>query len=74
MPSAEEITRLRALINRVTASLDDLPATERAVVGEAVAVVRRHRTVMLGMPGLAAPGPLTSLPRRVCDDDQEQPA
>jgi integrase len=57
MPSMEEITRLRALISRVTASLDDLPAAERAGVEEAVAVVRRHRTVMLGMPRVPAPGP-----------------
>jgi hypothetical protein len=60
MPSAEEITRLRALITRITASMDDLPAAERAALDEAVTLARRHRTVMLGMPRLPAPGPATS--------------
>jgi chorismate mutase len=56
MPAAEEITRVRALISRISAELDALPAAERAAVGEAVAVARRHRAVMLGMPRLPAPG------------------
>jgi hypothetical protein len=69
MPSAEEITRLRALIARITASIDELPAAERAAVDEAVSVARRHRTVMLGMPASrhqalpAARGALTTPPR-----------
>jgi integrase len=71
MPSAEEVTRVRALIGRITAGLDSLPAAERAGVDQAVAVVRQHRTVMLGMPRLPAPGPLTGLPHR---GGQEQPA
>jgi hypothetical protein len=50
MPSQEEITRLRALIGRVTDGPDDLTAADRAEIDEAVAVVRRHPTVMLGMP------------------------
>src|SRR5450755_3679049 len=37
MPSAEEITRVRALIDRITAGLDDMPAAERADVDQAVA-------------------------------------
>ena len=45
-PSNQEITRIRRLINRITAELDD----ERAHVDIAVATVRRHRAVMLGMP------------------------
>jgi len=64
MPSAEEITRLCALINRITAGLGTLPAGERADVDGAVAVVRRHRTVMLGMPRCPAPTPRPGLPHR----------
>jgi integrase len=56
MPSAEEVTRLRALISRVTAGLDDLTAAERAEIDEAVAVVRRNRAVMIGMPRMPVPG------------------
>jgi hypothetical protein len=37
MPSSEEISRLRALISRVTAGLGDLAAAERAEIDEAVA-------------------------------------
>jgi hypothetical protein len=73
MPSAEEITRLRALISRVTAGLDGLTAAERAEIDEAVAVVRRHRTVMLGMPRMPAPGQLPDLPHRGAVG-QERPA
>jgi hypothetical protein len=71
MPSAEEITRLRALIARITASMDALTAAERAAVEEAVTVARRHRTVLLGMPRLPAPDPAASLRRH---PGQEQPA
>jgi len=49
-PSNQEITRIRRLINRITAGLDDLTDDERAHVDNAVATVRRHRAVMLGMP------------------------
>jgi integrase len=72
-PSHEEITRLRALITRVTVGLDDLTATERAEIDEAVAVVRRHRTVMLGMPRTPPPGQLPDLPHRGAPG-QERPA
>jgi hypothetical protein len=58
MPSGEEISRLRALISRVTAGLDNLTTAERAEIDEAVAVVRRHRTVLLGMPRTPPPGQL----------------
>jgi hypothetical protein len=37
-------------------------------------MVRRHRNVMLGMPRIQAPGPLTSLPHRSGHYGQEQPA
>lgn len=52
MPSKEEIGRIRALISRVKAGIDDLTDDERAGVEEAVEVVRRHRAVTLGMPGI----------------------
>src|ERR1019366_5294944 len=45
-PSDEEITRVRRLIGRINAAID-----------EAGAAVRRHRTVMLGMPAVSAPLP-----------------
>lgn len=72
MPSQEEITRLRALIGRVTVGLDDLTTAERAEIDEAVAVVRRHRTVMLGMPR-TPPSRLPDLPHRGAAG-QERPA
>jgi hypothetical protein len=50
MPSEEEISRIRRLINRITISLDELTDEEREQVVQAVTVIRRHRTVMLGMP------------------------
>ena len=64
MPSGEEISRLRALISRVTAGLGNLTAAERAETDEAVAVVRRDRTVMLGMPRTSPPSRLPDLPHR----------
>jgi hypothetical protein len=74
MPSSEEITRVRALINRITADLETLPAAERAGIDQAVAVVRQHRTVMMGMPRFPAPSPLPSLPHHAGRDGQDQPA
>ncbi len=50
VPSSEEITTIRSLITRIEAGLEDLTADEREQVGQAVALVRRHRTVTLGMP------------------------
>ncbi|WP_404867670.1 hypothetical protein ACI1MP_03385 [Kitasatospora griseola] len=50
MPSEEEIHRVRRLISRVRADLAGLTAEDRARIEEAVAVVRRGRTVLLGMP------------------------
>lgn len=57
MPSQEEIRRVRRLIDRVKADLGDLTAEEQAQIGEAVAVVRRSRGVMLGMPRIGQPLP-----------------
>jgi hypothetical protein len=50
LPSEEEITRIRRLITRIKAGLGELTAAERDQIDQAVAVVRRHRAVMLGMP------------------------
>ncbi|MGH3194313.1 MAG: hypothetical protein ACRDOL_45035, partial [Streptosporangiaceae bacterium] len=55
MPSEEEIRRIRRLISRIKADLGNLPAEDRAQVEQAVAAVRRHRTVMLGMPRIRQP-------------------
>ncbi|MET9088505.1 tyrosine-type recombinase/integrase [Streptomyces sp. NPDC004237] len=57
LPSEEEIRRVRRLINRVKADLDDLSEEERAQIEEAVTVVRRGRVVMLGMPRVGQPLP-----------------
>ncbi|WP_179851960.1 hypothetical protein [Streptomyces sp. Ag109_G2-15] len=48
---------MRRLIDRVKADLGDLTAEEQAQIGEAVAVVRRSRSVMLGMPRIGQPLP-----------------
>ena len=50
MPSAQEISRVRRLITRIQAGLDDLTPQDRDHVEHAVATVRRHRAVMIGMP------------------------
>lgn len=55
MPSEDEIRRVRRLISRVKSDLDDLSVEERSQIDEAVAVVRRGRTVMLGIPGMGVP-------------------
>ncbi|MDX3186603.1 site-specific integrase [Streptomyces sp. ME02-7008A-1] len=57
MPSEEEIGRVRRLISRVKADLDDLTEEERTQVEQAVSVVRRGRSVMLGMPRVGQPLP-----------------
>lgn len=50
LPSEEEISRVRHLINRIRSGMDDLDTGEREQIHDAVTLVRRHRTVMLGMP------------------------
>jgi len=50
MPSEDEITRVRRLITRISHGLDALPADQREQVQQAVTTLRRHRSVMLGMP------------------------
>ncbi|WP_369780019.1 hypothetical protein [Streptomyces sp. R33] len=57
MPSDEEVRRVRRLINRVRADLDDLTEEEQAQIGQAVSIVRRGRSVMLGMPRIRQPRP-----------------
>jgi integrase len=51
-PSAQEIAKIRQLISRIKAGTEDLAPDERARIDEAVAVVRKHRAVSLGMPRL----------------------
>lgn len=58
MPSQEEITRVRHLITRVHAGLDELTPDERAQADAAVATVRRHRTAMIGKTRIRQPLPL----------------
>ncbi|MBR8640408.1 hypothetical protein KEF29_16700 [Streptomyces tuirus] len=48
---------MRRLIARVKADLGDLSVEEQAQIAEAVAVVRRSRTVLLGMPRIGQPLP-----------------
>ena len=57
MPSEEEITRVRRLIARVHAGLEDLTTDERTHIDTAVATVRGHRTVMIGMPRIRQVAP-----------------
>ncbi|MGV9879215.1 tyrosine-type recombinase/integrase [Streptomyces sp. NPDC003006] len=65
MPSDEEITRVRRLIQRVRADLDDLTNEEQAQIQEAITVVRRSRRVVsLGMPRHAPPSPHDLRPER----------
>jgi hypothetical protein len=59
-PSAEEITRIRRLINRIKGDVAALDDTERAQLDDAVAVVRRHRAahaIPLGIPTIQATTP-----------------
>jgi integrase len=65
-PSDEEIGRIRALINRLHTGLAELTPDERRHVDDAVAVVRRHRSLTLGMPRIrqTAPDPTRLDPER----------
>ncbi|HEY2673116.1 MAG TPA: site-specific integrase [Rugosimonospora sp.] len=56
-PPTQEINKVRQLINRIEAGIEDLAPSERARIDDAVAVVRKHRAVSLGMP---RPRPQTS--------------
>jgi integrase len=50
MPSDEEIHRIRRLIAQISNGLDELKPEQRQHLQQAVTVVRRHRSVMIGMP------------------------
>lgn len=58
-PSQAEITRIRNLIGRINGDLDQASDADRAAIGEAVTVLRRHRAVSLGMPSIRATPPET---------------
>ena len=51
-PAQEEITRIRRLISRINGDIAQLPDAERAQADQAVAVIRKHRAVSLGMPAV----------------------
>jgi len=57
MPSEEEITRVRRLIRKVREELDALSDADCEQIQEAVALVRRSRNVLLGMPRVRQPLP-----------------
>ncbi|MCX2927947.1 tyrosine-type recombinase/integrase [Streptomyces sp. NEAU-W12] len=59
MPSDEEIRRVRRLINRIKADVDELDDDERARIEQAVTTIRRARNsvVNLGIPRLRQPLP-----------------
>ena len=63
MPSEEEIGRIRSLIGRITAGVDDLDPADRASIDRAVEVVRAHRAVAVAMPQ-ARRVPVDLRPRR----------
>jgi integrase len=53
-PTDEEITRIRRLVHRINGDITGLTDAARAQTDEAVAVIRRHRAVSLGMPTVRA--------------------
>ena len=59
VPSDNEITRVRQLIERIKGDLDDLTGDERGQIEDAVATVRRSRAriTSLGMPKIRQPLP-----------------
>ncbi|MFJ7209863.1 tyrosine-type recombinase/integrase [Streptomyces sp. NPDC098789] len=56
-PSDEEITRIRALIQRVTDDVETLTEAERTEIQKAAATVRQMRQNFLGMPRIRQPLP-----------------
>jgi hypothetical protein len=56
-PSGEEITRIRRLIHQINGDIAGLGTEERAAIGQAVTVIRKHRAVSLGMPAARPPAP-----------------
>jgi len=51
-PADQEITIIRQLISRIKGDIAGLNPHDRARIDEAVAVVRKHRAVSIGMPRL----------------------
>jgi integrase len=51
-PADQEITVIRQLISRIKGDIAGLSPDDRARIDEAVAVVRKHRAVSIGMPSL----------------------
>ncbi|MFI5065501.1 MAG: tyrosine-type recombinase/integrase [Streptosporangiales bacterium] len=51
-PPQEEITRIRHLITQINGDVAQLSDHERAVIGDAVSTIRKHRAVCLGMPAI----------------------
>ena len=51
-PSEQETTKIRQLINQIKGDIETLAPHERTRIDQAVAVVRKHRAVSLGMPRL----------------------
>jgi hypothetical protein len=51
-PSEQKIRKIRELISRIKGDIAGLEPDERARIDKAVAVVRRHRSVSVGMPRL----------------------
>jgi hypothetical protein len=62
-PSDQEIDRLRKLIRRVETDLDALTGEEQQQIRDAVAMLRRTRTVSLGIPGIRTAEPDLRLER-----------
>jgi hypothetical protein len=62
-PAEEEIRRVRHLVNRIKGDITGLDASQRAQIDDAVAAVRRHRAVHLGMPAVRTvlPSPRTEI-------------
>ena len=52
LPTEEEISRIRRLINRIKGDITQLTNAERAQIDEAITVIRKHRAVNLGMPSI----------------------
>ena len=51
-PADQEITVIRQVISRIKGDIAGLSPDDRARIDEAVAVVRKHRAVSIGMPSL----------------------
>ncbi len=62
-PAEEEIRRVRHLVNRIKGDITRLDASQRTQIDDAVAAVRRHRAVHLGMPAVRTvlPSPRTEI-------------